>query len=184
MIDKANVGGSVHELNDTGARGMISTDVFSTAASYAAGDYCIYNNALYKFTAAKSAGAWDTSKVAVTAIASELSALNSSIDISDQIVVKQEGVSGKLNVESAKSRNGVCQIVIRLSAGANGNYALSVPFGYIPGFLPGTYSAFGDIGDAGKCTKACMQKDANSSIIINLSSALTSTAFLTFIYLL
>ena len=111
-------------------------------------------------------------------------ALNSSIDISDQIVVKQEGVSGKLNVESAKSRNGVCQIVIRLSAGANGNYALSVPFEYIPGFLPGTYSAFGDIGDAGKCTKACMQKDANSSIIINLSSALTSTAFLTFIYLL
>lgn len=86
MIDKANVGGSVHELNDTGARGMISTDVFSTAASYAAGDYCIYNNALYKFTAAKSAGAWDTSKVAVTAIASELSALNSRIDSAEEVL--------------------------------------------------------------------------------------------------
>ena len=77
MIDKANVGGAVHEINDTGARGMISPDVFSTAAAYEAGEYCIYNNTLYKFTEAKSAGAWDDSKASATDIASELSALNS-----------------------------------------------------------------------------------------------------------
>ena len=77
MIDKANVGGTVHDINDTGARGMISPDVFSTAAAYEAGEYCIYNNTLYKFTEAKSAGAWDDSKASATDIASELSALNS-----------------------------------------------------------------------------------------------------------
>ena len=80
MIDKANVGGTVHDINDTGARGMISPDVFSTAAAYEAGEYCIYNNTLYKFTEAKSAGAWDDSKASATDIASELSALNSRID--------------------------------------------------------------------------------------------------------
>ena len=79
MIDKANVGGTVHDINDTGARGMISPDVFSTAAAYEAGEYCIYNNTLYKFTEAKSAGAWDDSKASATDIASELSALNSSM---------------------------------------------------------------------------------------------------------
>ena len=80
MIDKANVGGTVHDINDTGARGMISPDVFSTAAAYEAGEYCIYNNTLYKFTEAKSAGAWDDSKASATDIASELSALNSSFE--------------------------------------------------------------------------------------------------------
>lgn len=83
MIDKANVGGTVHDINDTGARGMISPDVFSTAAAYEAGEYCIYNNTLYKFTEAKSAGAWDDSKASATDIASELSALNSSYGVNE-----------------------------------------------------------------------------------------------------
>lgn len=81
MIDKANVGGTVHEINDTGARGMISPDVFSTASNYEAGEYCIYNNTLYNFTEAKSSGAWDDSKASATDIASELSSLNSSLNI-------------------------------------------------------------------------------------------------------
>ena len=84
MIDKANVGGTVHDINDTGARGMISPDVFSTAAAYEAGEYCIYNNTLYKFTEAKSAGAWDDSKASATDIASELSALNSSLEMNTE----------------------------------------------------------------------------------------------------
>ena len=89
MIDKANVGGTVHDINDTGARGMISPDVFSTAAAYEAGEYCIYNNTLYKFTEAKSAGAWDDSKASATDIASELSALNSRYDIKSKTMESQ-----------------------------------------------------------------------------------------------
>ena len=75
-IEKISVGGNEYDVCDAAARAM-NSDEFSTAASYTAGDYCIYNNTLYKFTAAKSAGAWDSSKVAATQIGDELSQLNS-----------------------------------------------------------------------------------------------------------
>lgn len=71
---------------DTGPQGPkgengseLIADAFSISKSYAAGDYCIYNNTLYKFTAAKSAGAWDAGKVTSTLVATELSGLNSKI---------------------------------------------------------------------------------------------------------
>ena len=54
-------------------------DVFSTTKSYSTGDYCIYNNVLYLFTADKSAGTWDASKVAATLVGTELSKVNSSL---------------------------------------------------------------------------------------------------------
>ncbi len=77
-IEKISVGGNEYDVCDATARAM-NSDEFSTAASYTAGDYCIYNNTLYKFTAAKSAGAWDSSKVAATQIGDELSQLNSNL---------------------------------------------------------------------------------------------------------
>lgn len=115
MIDKANVGGTVHDINDTGARGMISPDVFSTAAAYEAGEYCIYNNTLYKFTEAKSAGAWDDSKASATDIASELSALNSSIEGLEGVAVLYNPASpvsfpGEINVDITEYRV-ICMIV-------------------------------------------------------------------------
>ena len=74
-IEKINVGGTQYDVCDTVARAAVS-DEFSTGATYAAGDYCIYENTLYKFTAAKEPGAWDASKVAATQIGDELSQLN------------------------------------------------------------------------------------------------------------
>ena len=56
-------------------------DVFSTTKSYSTGDYCIYNNVLYLFTADKSAGTWDASKVAATLVGTELSKVNSRIPV-------------------------------------------------------------------------------------------------------
>lgn len=52
------------------------SDAFSEGKAYAVGDYCIYLNALYKFTAAKPAGAWDGSKVVPISLSSELGQLN------------------------------------------------------------------------------------------------------------
>lgn len=78
-IEKINVGGTQYDVCDTVARAAVS-DEFSTGATYAAGDYCIYENTLYKFTAAKEPGAWDASKVAATQIGDELSQLNGKID--------------------------------------------------------------------------------------------------------
>lgn len=74
-IEKINVGGTQYNVCDTVARAAVS-DEFSTGAAYAAGDYCIYENTLFKFTAAKDPGAWDASKVAATQISDELSQLN------------------------------------------------------------------------------------------------------------
>ena len=48
-----------------------TTDAFDDTASYAVGDLCIYENALYRFTTAKSAGAWDSTKVTATTLDAE-----------------------------------------------------------------------------------------------------------------
>ena len=46
-------------------------NAFDSSASYAVGDLCIYNNALYRFTATKTAGAWDSTKITVTTLDAE-----------------------------------------------------------------------------------------------------------------
>ena len=56
--------------------GLVS-DVFSTTKTYASGDYCIYNDVLYLFTANKDAGPWDASKASATLVGTELSKVNS-----------------------------------------------------------------------------------------------------------
>ena len=45
--------------------------VFSTTTTYAIGDYIYYNNKLYRFTAAHSAGAWNTSQVTAVTVGSD-----------------------------------------------------------------------------------------------------------------
>lgn len=55
--------------------GYLSDDlasVFSTSTAYAVGDYCLYNKILYRFTSAKSAGAWDLTKVTAVKVTSML----------------------------------------------------------------------------------------------------------------
>lgn len=64
-------------------------DAFSTTKAYSTGDYCIYNDVLYKFTADKDAGPWDASKVTSTLVATELSSLFSRIDSIPSIIQAQ-----------------------------------------------------------------------------------------------
>lgn len=49
--------------------------IFSEDIEYVAGDYCLYKNVMYKFTADKSQGVWDPSIVSKTSIFNELKAL-------------------------------------------------------------------------------------------------------------
>lgn len=56
---------------DSKSREMLG-DVFSTEKEYTSGDYCIYNNTLYKFTKSKDAGEWDPDVVKVTTVQNEL----------------------------------------------------------------------------------------------------------------
>ena len=51
--------------------GMI-TGAFDATAAYTTGDLVTYEDALYKFTADKAAGAWDSTKVTATTIATLL----------------------------------------------------------------------------------------------------------------
>lgn len=55
-------------------------DAFSETATYTVGDYCIYQDVLYKFIAAKSAGAWDVNAVSKTTIDAELKSLLNQIN--------------------------------------------------------------------------------------------------------
>lgn len=75
-VKKINISGNEYDIKDANAQAMIS-DEFDSGTSYTTGDYCIYENVLYKFTSDKSAGAWDSGKVAATNIDTELSSLNS-----------------------------------------------------------------------------------------------------------
>ena len=60
-------------LKETGALDPIG-DEFNSSLTYAVGDFCIYNNTLYKCTTAvDTAGEWDESKWEATTVAAELS---------------------------------------------------------------------------------------------------------------
>ena len=79
FIDSINVGGNPYEIHDPAARAM-GPDEFDQEETYSEGDYCIYQNALYKFTADKVAGVWDSTKVSMTTVPAELQALKEKND--------------------------------------------------------------------------------------------------------
>ena len=93
--DKTPVG-AINELvsenttiwNSIGSKANKATvaDDFSTASNYAIGDYCLYGNTLYRFTAAKTAGAWDSSKVTEVKIGNELKAKQDSLSVQSATV--------------------------------------------------------------------------------------------------
>ncbi|MCD8124285.1 MAG: hypothetical protein LUE23_04500 [Lachnospiraceae bacterium] len=63
------------EATVSNVRGSIG-DAFDETATYASGDYCIYENTLYQFTADHAAGEWLGTDVEATTVAAELSELN------------------------------------------------------------------------------------------------------------
>ena len=54
-------------------------DKFNETETYAVGNLCIKDDLLYKFTAAKEAGAWDETKVKATTIEAEFEQINGAI---------------------------------------------------------------------------------------------------------
>ena len=81
------------------------SDAFSEEKDYAVGDYCIYLNSLYKFTAAKAAGAWDGSKVIPVSVSQELAALNSK----HSVIGEQVGNFHYYNFEPPESNKSVME---------------------------------------------------------------------------
>lgn len=64
-------------LNDTYVNTPLSTaPTFNTTTAYAVGDYVFYDRKLYRFTAAHSAGAWNSAQVTEVTVGGELSGVH------------------------------------------------------------------------------------------------------------
>lgn len=74
---------------DKSSKNMM-TDEFSAEKSYIQGDFCIYENVLYKFTSDKEAGPWDPEAVEATTVLGEIGALR---DIVMELVDRMGGLS-------------------------------------------------------------------------------------------
>ena len=72
--------GGIKTALDGKANNSIIADDFSESTSYSIGDYCIYDGALYRFTSAHSAGAWNSAHVTQVVVADELESLSALIE--------------------------------------------------------------------------------------------------------
>lgn len=74
---------------------VIAADFLETA-SYAVGDYCIYNQELKRFTEAKEAGGWNEGKAVTTTVTNELQLKGAEIDSVRQKVEAAESEIGDI----------------------------------------------------------------------------------------
>lgn len=82
----------VMDGQDGSGDGIIADD-FSTSTSYEIGDYVIYNDLLYRFTDAHTAGAWVGTDATAVLLANDVSLLRSALNALGLSVV-----NGKINV--------------------------------------------------------------------------------------
>lgn len=76
--------------------GMLATP-FDPEQDYTAGQYVTYNKQYWKFTATKSAGAWDASKAVATNVGTELSSVNANLTSEDRINIEVNVEAVSLN---------------------------------------------------------------------------------------
>lgn len=110
------VGGSESKAED-----MIS-DAFSTSKAYAIGDYAIYENTLYKFTSAKSAGAWDTAKVQAVTVAGELNSLSEDLASANTQI---DELNVNISYTRSEALNNIIPEKVTLSTNNNNRYYLN-----------------------------------------------------------
>ena len=70
--------GTSYALIDYNGRELIAP-IFNTSTAYAQGDYVVYQDELYCFTAAHSAGSWNANQVTKTDVSNELKVLKEAI---------------------------------------------------------------------------------------------------------
>lgn len=85
-LNKDNVNQIIGAIGTAVLNKLIPT--FSTSGTYTKGQYVIYNNVLYRFTADKSAGAWDTTIVEATNLNDLINDVNEGVR--EQVIVDQE----------------------------------------------------------------------------------------------
>lgn len=102
----------VAEKGQTGGLGQVA-EIFDATKNYAVGDYCIYNDDLYRFTTAHSAGAWNSSHVALISITDEFKTKANTSDVASALADMEDEIDTKQNaltfdtVPTASSTNPV-----------------------------------------------------------------------------
>ena len=86
--------GNIDDLNTVKADNSILGDAFSTSSAYAIGDYVIYQGALYRFTSAHTAGAWDSSEVTQVVAMEELADLQALVESRQKFYVSGTASAG------------------------------------------------------------------------------------------
>lgn len=80
-IDSSKVGQiSTNQTNILSVEDMICDTEFSTSTAYAVGDYVTYNNSLYEFTSAHSAGDWNSNEVTEVSVVGIIGNINAVLE--------------------------------------------------------------------------------------------------------
>lgn len=103
---------TINELNSS-----IGADLYNSSVTYNKGDYCIYNNTLYKCNTNNTTGTWNAQYWDATSVAKELNELNSG---------KQDAMN-VINMTSTIRLNSNCA----LSHGYVSRYGRIVDFGLV-----------------------------------------------------
>lgn len=69
-----------NQTNILSTQNMICDTEFSTSTAYAVGDYVTYNNSLYEFTSAHSAGDWNSNEVTEVSVVGIIGDINSVLE--------------------------------------------------------------------------------------------------------
>lgn len=69
-----------NQTNILSVEDMICDTEFSTSTAYSVGDYVTYNNSLYEFTSAHSAGAWDSADVTEVSVVGIIGNINAVLE--------------------------------------------------------------------------------------------------------
>ena len=97
VLDEAKSQALSQTLFNTPDKDALGYPAFSTSLPYATGDIVYYNNKLWKFTADKAAGAWDSTKVEQTSVKDNAT----SPDILERIAFMEKSF-GKYDGETQK----------------------------------------------------------------------------------
>ena len=136
MLDSTGqaIAGAIQGLNPT-IPAFIS-DAFSVERNYSKGDICIYDNKVYEFTSAKSAGAWDSTKVTQTTIGAVCTSLSNSLTQKTSTLTVPQNVYGAVAANRVERSGNI--VIVTLYAGISnaiagaGGLIATLPEGYRP----------------------------------------------------
>ena len=79
-VGKLEYKADTNQTNISSVEDMICDNEFSTSTAYAVGDYVTYENGLYEFTSAHSAGAWNSAEVTEVSVVGIIGNINSVLE--------------------------------------------------------------------------------------------------------